>query len=211
MGNGCEVQITHVGLGNLLTANRSLCLRNFLCVPDIKRNLLTVSQFARDNGVFFEFHSHNCFFKDARTKAILLEGRLTPEGLYELHSFDVLRSRGCDRDCSTIANNVASEACLVSKDCVSLEVWHKCLGHPSLNVLKNALSSCNIVVSNKKLSVVCLPSLQGKAHKLPFHLSTTEYDAPFQLIVLDVWGPAHTVSDGFYYYISFIDVYSKFT
>ncbi|KAL4296896.1 hypothetical protein GQ457_12G032020 [Hibiscus cannabinus] len=187
MGNGSGVHISHVGVGVVSSGDRLLSLHNLLCVPDIKKNLLSVSQFARDNGVFFEFHSHTCFVKDAQTKVTLLEGRLTPEGLYEIRSDGV---GGCNVAAVT-ANKVSGTTYSVSKSCLPIDLWHKRLGHPSLNVLKSVLSSCNLDVSGNKLSSVCVPCLQGKAHKLPFELSTTEYVSPFQLIVSDVWGSAH--------------------
>ncbi|KAL4301812.1 hypothetical protein GQ457_10G028910 [Hibiscus cannabinus] len=84
MGNGDKIAITHVGSGCLPNGDRTLYLHNLLCVPDITKNLLSVSQFARDNDVFFEFYSHKYVVKDVQTQVPLLEGRLTPEGLYEL-------------------------------------------------------------------------------------------------------------------------------
>ncbi|KAL4319539.1 hypothetical protein GQ457_18G013270 [Hibiscus cannabinus] len=79
MGNGDKVKITHIGNSSLVSEDRSLMLHNLLCVPDIKKNLLSVSHFARDNNVFFEFYSEKCFVKDVQTKVTLLEGRLTHE------------------------------------------------------------------------------------------------------------------------------------
>ncbi|KAL4290467.1 hypothetical protein GQ457_14G000950 [Hibiscus cannabinus] len=84
MGNGAKVSITHVGHGELASSDRSLQLRGLLCVPDITKNLLSVSQFARDNNVYFEFYPHYCFVKDIQTKTPLLKGKLTVDGLYEL-------------------------------------------------------------------------------------------------------------------------------
>ncbi|KAK8983927.1 hypothetical protein V6N11_009709 [Hibiscus sabdariffa] len=67
------------------------------------------------------------------------------------------------------------------------------------------------LLNDNNMPAVCSFCLPGKAHKLPFQLSSTEYDSPFQLVVSDVWGPSHIDSDGFYYYVSFIDVFSWFT
>ncbi|KAL4384608.1 hypothetical protein GQ457_15G016610 [Hibiscus cannabinus] len=84
VGNGAKVNITHVDLDSLTSPTRSIQLGDLLCVPDIKKNLLSVSQFARDNNVYFEFYPHHCSVKDIQTKTLLLKGRLTTEGLYEL-------------------------------------------------------------------------------------------------------------------------------
>ncbi|GMI63999.1 hypothetical protein HRI_000069200 [Hibiscus trionum] len=53
VGNGSEVRISHIGCGTLMSGVRSMNLSNLLCAPDIKKNLLSVSKFARDNDVFF--------------------------------------------------------------------------------------------------------------------------------------------------------------
>lgn len=46
---------------------RLLHLNNVLYVPAIRKNLLSVSRFTRDNGVYFEFHPSHCLIKDVRT------------------------------------------------------------------------------------------------------------------------------------------------
>ncbi|KAL4354296.1 hypothetical protein GQ457_06G022450 [Hibiscus cannabinus] len=86
MGNGSGVAISHVGQGFLFTNSRPLVLQNMLHVPAIRKNLLSVSQLARENNVYFEFHPHGCCVKDVQSRATLLEGILTPEGLYKLGS-----------------------------------------------------------------------------------------------------------------------------
>lgn len=55
-----------------------------LHVPNITKNLLSVSSFAKDNGVFFEFQPCHCFVKDLKSKEILLEGRIRAR-LYEFN------------------------------------------------------------------------------------------------------------------------------
>ncbi|KAL4304029.1 hypothetical protein GQ457_10G018070 [Hibiscus cannabinus] len=86
MGNGGGVQICHIGQGSLLTRSKPLFLQKLLHVPTISKNLLSVSQLARENNVYFEFHPYECRVKDSQTRATLLEGSLTPEGLYKLVS-----------------------------------------------------------------------------------------------------------------------------
>ena len=48
--------------------------------------------------------------------------------------------------------------------------------------------------------------------QLPFHSSNTSVAFPLQIVYSDVWGPAPITSvNGFRYYMSFIDSYSRFT
>ena len=57
---------------------------------------------------------------------------------------------------------------------------------------------------------VCNACQHGKAHQLPFPISSNVSSFSLELIFSDVWGPAKTSSGGFQYYVSFIDDYSKF-
>ena len=52
----------------------------------------------------------------------------------------------------------------------------------------------------------------GKHTRLPFHLSSSKSEKPFELIHSDVWGPAPIESfNGYKYYVIFIDDFSKTT
>lgn len=67
---------------------------------------------------------------------------------------------------------------------------------------------CSDKLSDKEF---CVPYHMGKSHKLHFSLSDTHYTQPLQLLQVDIWGLAPTVSIGNKYYISFVDAYSQFT
>jgi len=61
----------------------SLTLHNLLHVPTITKNLISVSQFRKDNNVYFHFIANACLVKSQETDAILLQGRVGSDGLYE--------------------------------------------------------------------------------------------------------------------------------
>lgn len=64
---------------------------------------------------------------------------------------------------------------------------------------------------NKKLSF-CQVCAIDKNHSLLFSPSTSIYTAPLQLILFNLLAPAYKISrNGYKYYISFIDVYSRYT
>lgn len=67
----------------------SLKLNNILYVPHIKKKLISVSELARDNDVYFEFHPSNCFVKSQATHQTLLEGTIDSEGLYTFDNFQL--------------------------------------------------------------------------------------------------------------------------
>ncbi|KAE8701742.1 hypothetical protein F3Y22_tig00110505pilonHSYRG00030 [Hibiscus syriacus] len=109
--------------GTIYTGDSSLLIGN--------SDGISITHFTRDNGVFMEFHPSECLEKDARTQVILLRGRLTDDGLYQLLPCGV-QGPPC------LVNNV-------SKSPVSLELWHQRLVHPSLDIVQRVLKSCNFV------------------------------------------------------------------
>ena len=80
IGNGQGLNINSSSVSSFsspLNCRFSLVLRLF--VPSITKNLICVSQFYKDNNVFFEFHSSFCLVKSQDYKHVLLKGG---EGLY---------------------------------------------------------------------------------------------------------------------------------
>jgi len=70
------MSIHNVGYGSLcnISSNHFFILNNLLQVSSINKNLLSVSQFARDNEVFFEFFPNHGYVKNQVTKEIILQG-----------------------------------------------------------------------------------------------------------------------------------------
>jgi len=52
-----------------------------LHVPAITKNMISVTQFAKDNNVYFEFHDNLYYVKHQATHQILLQG-VIKDGLY---------------------------------------------------------------------------------------------------------------------------------
>ncbi|RVX18120.1 Retrovirus-related Pol polyprotein from transposon RE1 [Vitis vinifera] len=88
MGNGASLMIAHSSFSLLCSSDlpRVFSLSNLLHVPHITCNLISVSQFARENNVFFEFHPSICIVKDLAMGTPLLKRRLH-EGLYRFNLF----------------------------------------------------------------------------------------------------------------------------
>ena len=86
VGNGKQLSISHVGFGQLHTQTKPvsiITLPHVLHVPNIKKNLISVSQLTNDHNVVAEFHSNMCLIKDKSTGIVLLQG-LLKDGLYQL-------------------------------------------------------------------------------------------------------------------------------
>ncbi|GMI66032.1 hypothetical protein HRI_000272500 [Hibiscus trionum] len=192
LGDGTSLNIMQIGRVCLNSSTRPLCLNNTLYVPQISKNLMSVAQFAQDNHVYFEFHATYCFVKDACTHEVLLKGGLD-EGLYSFHD-------------STADGDMCVHNTVV-KDDSEFWTWHRRLGHPSSDVVR--------LVTHKSVSNsdkhVCMACQMGKSHALPFSSSTAVYSSPFQLVEVDVWGPAPVASNGYRFFVLFVDMYSRNT
>jgi len=78
LGNDSSIPITDIGSACFTRPQTNIVihLRQLLHVPTITKNLISVSKFAKDNDVFFEFHANQYLVKFQATKQILLQGKL---------------------------------------------------------------------------------------------------------------------------------------
>lgn len=83
LANGSSLQIEHTGSSHLIFGNRCCILRKLLHVPDMTKNFLSVSQFTKDNDIFFEFHALSCYIKDRQSGEIISVGEMFG-GLYRI-------------------------------------------------------------------------------------------------------------------------------
>ena len=74
IGDGTSLHITHVGHSTLSTPSNSFTLSNVLCVPSMKQNLVSVSQFCKNNNISIEFFPSFFCVKDLSTGAHLARG-----------------------------------------------------------------------------------------------------------------------------------------
>jgi hypothetical protein len=153
-----------------------------------------MSQFAKDNSVFFEFHASFFFFfiNDCHTKTILHQGPLRV-GLYQLNPSQ--------------ASPQINQALVGER--TSTNHWHRHLGYPAFQVIKHVLSKFSLPTTSNKSGSPCFACCQAKGHQLSFqhlHLSSS----PLDLIYSDLWSPVFSIH-GNHYYVSFIDAFSKYT
>lgn len=74
VADGTQLSITKLGNSVLKSSSGYLSLNNVLRVPNIAKNLVSVSKLASDNQVFVELHSDFCVVKDKISKEELLRG-----------------------------------------------------------------------------------------------------------------------------------------
>nr|CAN65956.1 hypothetical protein VITISV_009071 [Vitis vinifera] len=82
IGDGTGLLISHTGSASLPSSTTTFTLNDALCVPSMKKNLISISQFCISNNASVEFLPSCFHVKDLRTGAILLTGN-TKDGVYE--------------------------------------------------------------------------------------------------------------------------------
>ena len=90
-------------------------------------------------------------------------------------------------------------------------MWHNCLGHPSLHIFLKFLSVLNISFPDDHLcSFSCTSCNINKSHKLPFAQSSITSSSPLNVIFSDVWTSPVSSTNGFHYYVIFVNHYTKY-
>lgn len=91
MGNGQGLHIQSSGSSVFTSPIHPHTLLTFHnLIPTITKNLLSVSQFCRDNNVYFLFDANKCLVLSQVNNDVLLEGQVGKDGLYELPSLTLL-------------------------------------------------------------------------------------------------------------------------
>ena len=218
-----------------------LKLNNILLVPKITKNLISISKLTRDNDVVIEFTNDFCFVKDKVRNLIMLQGKvekglyklllvslnrtshyLSNQGLLA-HVQSAVSTQpismffAVDSKCQNkIASQLHTEAqCSQNSDCMlSTLVLQQRLGHPNARVLSHVINSCPSfkTINGNKSFDSCNACKLGKMYKLHFPVTETKTKNALELLHTDLWGPAPTLSiQGYKYYISFVDDYTRFT
>lgn len=169
MGNGSCAKISAIGFSSFtspLYPHISLVLNKLLHVPNVKKDMLCVSQFTRDNNVVFEFHSPYCLVKCQDSKKVLLVGKLESDGLYVFKGLPIAK---CNKailnsvsSCMNKASNPTIHSVIASPNVDSL--WHARLGHANAQAVSHVMKSCNMKSSNKNSLIFCTACQLGKSH-----------------------------------------------
>jgi hypothetical protein len=110
VGNGESLPITHIGQANISYGSSFFKLKDVLLVPDIKKDLLSVSKLTSNYPLQFEFDGHGFVIKNKTTNRIVATGNRRG-GVYTLNGgFASFYSHRFRR--------------------INTEGWHQWLGHP---------------------------------------------------------------------------------
>ena len=83
VGNGKSLPISHIGTSHCVSNGSTFNLQDVLHVPTIAQNLLSVSEFTKDNDCHFVFHASGFSVKENKSGKILFQGRVR-NGQYPL-------------------------------------------------------------------------------------------------------------------------------
>jgi len=172
IGNGQGFHIHSIGSTSFLSPfnkNTNLMLNMLLHVPTISKNLLSVSQFAKDNSIYFEFHPNTCLVKSQGSNEILLKGHLGSDGLYKFPHMLYSSSAPTSSSFRNVSFNSALHSSLVntaSLNFITTSTWHSRIGHPSAATQNLVMQLRKIPLMNKNELDFCCSCCLGKAHRL---------------------------------------------
>jgi hypothetical protein len=170
IGDGKGLVISNTAHNILHTLKHAFTFSNILHVSYIKKRLLSVQQFCRENFVFFEFHSSVFYVKDLTTKEFLLSGQ-SKDGLYVL---------------SASSATALPQAFLSTSVPASADIWHRRLGHPSSRILSLLTSNKKVVYNSRPLNFQCHACSLEKTSCLSLGPMSHKTFAPLELIFSDV-------------------------
>ncbi|KAJ9547961.1 hypothetical protein OSB04_020504 [Centaurea solstitialis] len=194
IGDGTGLSISHTGSASLSTPTTKFSLNDVLCVPSMKKNLISVSKFCITNNTSVEFLPFSYLVKDLRTGTTLLTGN-AKDGVYEWPP----------------TQPKSSPILAFSQVKTTSTNWHHRLGHPAYSILNHMISYFQLEFSSplsKEFS--CNACLSNKSHKLSFSVSSLTSTKPLEIIFSDVWTSPVVSQDGFKYYVIFVDHFTKY-
>ena len=90
-------------------------------------------------------------------------------------------------------------------------MWHSRLDHSSLPIFQKFLSVLSIYFPEEHLCSFSYSFYSiNKSHKSPFAKSSITSSSPLDVIFSDVWTSPISSSNGFHYYVIFVDHFTKY-
>ncbi|KAE8692073.1 hypothetical protein F3Y22_tig00110860pilonHSYRG00043 [Hibiscus syriacus] len=197
IGNGTSMPISRIGSISSIVTSHPLPLSDVLLVPNLTKNLLSISNLTRENNCLITFSSSSFTIHDLATRTVVGVKRCE-KGLYVL-----------DRGHASFLSSLSK--CTSRASSVT---WHPRLGHPSFRIVSSLNKHGAITLShnNKIDSKPCFGCQLGKIHRLPFSNSDQRCASLFERIYCDLWGPSPITSpSGYKYYCVLIDDFSRFS
>ena len=173
-------------------------LEDVLHVPTITKNLVSVGQMV-DQGLQVRFNSHGVFVEDLKNKCKLVTKGEKKGRLFTLDVTMPSADTAMYVDSSRVINDI--------------DIWHKRIGHANMQRLKSMQSSGVVTglpkFKDNAIVKVCAACQFGKQARHRFMRHEIESSKPLEIIHSDVWTADTMTIGGCYYFVTFIDDYSR--
>ncbi|WVY90035.1 hypothetical protein V8G54_035549 [Vigna mungo] len=190
LGNNKACRVQGVGSVRLkMFDNREMVLQAVRYVPELKRNLISISAF--DLGGYTT-KVEDGVMRVCSEDSVVAKGRRR-NGLYILEG-------------STVIGHVS----VASGTENTARLWHLRMGHISEKGLEE-LEKQDLLLGDKLQKLdFCDHCVLGKSHRIPFGKGKHSTERPFEYVHADLWGPARTLTHGGgAYFLSIIDDFSR--
>ena len=199
MGNGARVAAKAVGDVTLLLNNDfKLMLRDVLFVPELVKNIISISMLDKDG--------FSCLFSKGvcniyKNECLVGTGELE-NNLYTLKLKDIPLN---NVQAITTTNKRKQDTLN------SAQLWHARLGHISIRRMNKLVGVGMFDMSDINALTTCESCLKGKMTKIPFKGHAERAKGLLDLIHTDVCGPLSiTTKHGHAYFITFTDDFSRY-
>ncbi|GKE21401.1 retrovirus-related pol polyprotein from transposon TNT 1-94 [Tanacetum coccineum] len=143
--------------------------KRVLFVPGLECNLISVPQLLDHCVCFVMFTPNICVIQDRNTRMVIGEGKRRDGGLFYFEDIPVVQ----------VFKTTTTR---------SFDIWHKRLGHPSLEVTK-LLPEVSLDKNSEMLSQTCDVCHRAKQCRDKFPISENKVSSIFELVHCDLWGP----------------------
>lgn len=165
---------SHANVAGIMQVSEFLILHDVLCPPQFNLNFISISKLVKSGGFQVHFTNYACLIQDSSLERIGF-ARLQ-HGLYYLDPRDPCGTK------SVSINNIVSVSGMKLNSQATL--WHFRFGHASYDRLHSLVKNFPNIHVNKH--IVCDVCQFAKHKKLPFSLSTSRADSPFDLLCMDI-------------------------
>ncbi|KAL2243773.1 UNVERIFIED_CONTAM: Retrovirus-related Pol polyprotein from transposon TNT 1-94 [Sesamum indicum] len=192
--DGSKSAVTYVGSVQL---SDKITLHNVFFVPQFSVNLISVSQLCTHTSFQLLFTKESCFLQDQDSKKSLAIAHLF-KNLYIFRPHPSFASA---------MDSVGSGLAMSCTQSDNQTLWHQRLGHASLQAVKHIKNIVFSVDNDKTPCDVCHKAMQSR---VPFPVSSSYSNTPFELVHMDLWGP-YAASNllGGTYVLTLLDDYSR--
>ena len=201
VGTGEMVSASAVGDLKLFFRDRYVILKNVLYVPQMKRNLISISCILEQMyRISFEINEAFVFYKGILVCSAILEDnlyKLRPTRANFVLNTEIFRTAETQNKRQKVSSNAY--------------LWHLRLGHINLNRIGRLVKSGLLSPLEDNSLPPCESCLEGKMTKRSFTGKGLRAKGPLELVHSDLCGPMNVKARGGYeYFISFIDDYSRY-